>query len=141
MGSWCWRRRGRRVRTPILILTARDGVGDPGAGPQRWGRRLPDQMRRFARLWPPARAVAATQHPSPTANCASGANRRIPPPTPSAPAASALSCRTAFARTFQFPAQHRGQVVTRTTLLSRVFATTSAGTNLVDVHVAQLQRA
>ena len=41
----------------------------------------------------------------------------------------------------EFLLRHRGQVVTRMTLLSRVFSYDfDPGTNLVDVHVAQLRR-
>jgi two-component system OmpR family response regulator len=133
--------REARVRTPILILTARDGVADRVQGLNAGADDYLTKPFAFAELVARLRVLLrrATPHVGgklrlgpleldPVAHTVRAGNERIE-----------LSQKQ-FAL-LEFLLRHRGQVLTRATLLSRVFSYDfDPGTNLVDVHVAQLRR-
>ena len=133
--------RTARVRTPILILTARDGVGDRVQGLNAGADDYLTKPFAFAELLARLRVLLRRSTPQ------SDGKLRLGPIEldPTAHTVRAGSERIELSHKqfalLQFLLQHRGQVVTRTTLLSRVFSYDfDPGTNLVDVHVAQLRR-
>jgi two-component system OmpR family response regulator len=134
------RARQSGVRTPVLILTARDAVPDRVAGLRRGADDYLTKPFAFAELL--ARLEALTRRgPAASARLTAGDLELD----------CKAHCATAGGRTLtlshkqfallEFFLRRRGEVVTRAMVLEQVFGYSfDPGTNIVDVHVANLRQ-
>ena len=135
--------RERGLRTPVLVLTARDSVAGSRARPRRRRRRLPGEAVRLRR--------AAGAHPR------AGAprpRRRVAAPGVGdlemdlvtrkvTRAAGTIELTVREFELLEYLLRHHGQVVSRETLARDVWKETARTTpldNVIDVHIARLRR-
>jgi two-component system OmpR family response regulator len=138
--SVCEQARAAGVRTPIVMLTARDSVDDRVEGLRRGADDYLVKPFAFAELL--ARLDAVTRRAPPESSALTIGDLRLDPAAHRAFLAGhelALSQKQ-FAL-LEFLARRRGQVVTRAMVLAEVFGYSfDPGTNLVDVHVGNLRK-
>ena len=133
--------RAARVRTPILILTARDGVADRVQGLNAGADDYLTKPFAFAELLARLRVLLRRGTPQPDGKLRLGPLELDPAAHSVRAGSERIDLSQKQFALLEFLLRHRGQVVTRATLLSRVFSYDfDPGTNLVDVHVAQLRR-
>ncbi len=132
--------RAAGVRTPILMLTARDAVADRVEGLRRGADDYLVKPFAFAELL--ARLEALTRRAAPHEQKLRAGDLEVDPG----------ACRVSVGKRqvalshkqlalLEFLLRHRGQVVTRAMVLDEVFGYSfEPGTNIVDVHIGHLRQ-
>jgi two-component system, OmpR family, response regulator len=133
------RARAAGVRTPILILTAKDAVPDRVAGLRRGADDYLTKPFAFAELT--ARLDALTRRSAPPPLLQSGDLSLDRAAHRATLAGHELVLSEKQFALLELFLRHAGQVVTRQMVLSEVFGYSfDPGTNLVDVHVGHLRQ-
>lgn len=133
--------RQARIRTPILILTARDAVADRVTGLNEGADDYLTKPFAFAELLARLRVLVRRGTAQIDGKLRAG-DLELDPQAHQVRRSGELVVvsRLQFSL-LEFLVRHRGQVVSRSTLLQRVWGYDfDPGTNLVDVHIAQLRR-
>ena len=133
--------RARKVAVPILMLTARDAVADRLQGLDRGADDYLIKPFAFAELLSRLRAILRRSTAQRSTVLTLGAVRLdVKSHETSVDGARVALTQKQFAL-LEYLLLHEGEVVTRAMLLSGVWGYSfDPGTNLVDVHVAQLRR-
>jgi two-component system OmpR family response regulator len=131
--------RASGVRTPILMLTARDAVEDRVEGLKRGADDYLVKPFAFAELL--ARLDALTRRVAPAPRLVAGDLALDCAAHRATLAGRELVLSQKQFALLEFLVRHRGEVVTRAMVLAEVFGYAfDPGTNLVDVHVANLRQ-
>ena len=138
----CRRLRDDGVWSPILMLTARDGVPRPRRRPRRGRRRLPGQallLRRAAR--PPARAGQAGQRASARRSCRSATCASTRPSARSGGATTEIELSAKEFAVLEVFMRRPGEVLSRFQLLEHAWDYEYENrSNIVDSYVRLLRQ-
>ena len=133
--------RQQRIRTPILMLTARDSSDRPRHGPQRRRRRLPGEAVRLRRTAGPSECAAAATSPDgrPGARLRRSDLQSVDERDHRRRKAAPVDydrVRASGAASPPMPA-----VVTRRTIATQVWddEADAVGSNTIDVHIGRLR--
>jgi two-component system OmpR family response regulator len=133
--------RQKGVRTPILMLTARDGLADRVSGLNGGADDYLVKPFAFAELLARVRALLRRGGPQLDGKLRLGGLELDPQAHVVKSGAARIELSAKQFALLEYLLRHRGRVVPRTTLLSAVFDYNfDPGTNLIDVHIAQLRR-
>ena len=133
--------RAASIATPILILTARDAVADRVTGLNQGADDYLTKPFAFAELLARLRVLVRRGTAQLDGKLRAGELELDPQAHQVRCAGEIINVSRLQFALLEFLVRHRGQVVSRTTLLQRVWGYDfDPGTNLVDVHIAQLRR-
>ena len=135
------RARAAGLRTPILVLTACDGLSDRVLGLDSGADDYLVKPFAFAELLARVRALLRRGAPAAPAKVALGDLEIDGAEHRATRAGQTLDLSPAQFALLQFLVRNAGQVVTRGMIMEEVFKYTfDPGTNIVDVHIAHLRR-
>jgi len=133
--------RAAEIAVPILVLTARDGVEDRVRGLDQGADDYLVKPFAFAELLARLRALLRRGQPQRSGVLRLGPLSLDPVSHETCVAGSRIELTQKQFALLEYFLHHAGEVVTRAMLLSSVWGYSfDPGTNLVDVHIAQLRR-
>jgi two-component system OmpR family response regulator len=133
--------RAQGIATPILLLTARDGVADRVRGLQSGADDYLVKPFAFAELLARLQAIHRRSGPHRETVLSAGNVTIDPAVHRVVVGAEAVELSQKQFALLDLLLRHRGQVVTRAMILERVFGYTfTPNTNIVDVHISNLRQ-